>query len=288
MPSTTVTKHPNGTEIHFEEEAHLYFIPGNPVKFTSVTALVHDFFQEFDAPVVAEKVVRKQLRLNNKVLSTDQVKVLIDEKLAEWDDNKNIACAYGTRIHEYCEQLLLTLLEQNRLNQLKDYFLANPAPKSIEITQNLPADYDKETVVKQLATRKVYNLFQQLEFIATEQVVFSESLALAGTIDLLMKDPKTGVVYILDWKTNKKITTENRWQNGLGPIAHLEDCAISQYGLQLSVYQNLLVKEGYVHPDTKFVRQIIHLHPEEGIQMYNLSYYEKEVEDIIMASKQKK
>ena len=23
MPSTTVTKHPNGSEIHFEEEAHL-------------------------------------------------------------------------------------------------------------------------------------------------------------------------------------------------------------------------------------------------------------------------
>ena len=138
-----------------------------------------------------------------------------------------------------------------------------------------------------MATRKVYNLFQSLEFVSTEQVIFSESLALAGTIDLLMQDPKTGIVYILDWKTNKRISTENRWQKGLGPITHLEDCAISQYGLQLSVYQNLLVKEGYFRPDTQFVRQIIHLHPEEGIQMYNLAYYENEVEAIIAASKNK-
>ena len=284
MPSTTVTKHPNGSEIHFEEEAHLYFIPGKALKFTSVTALVNEYFQEFDAPAVAEKVVKKKLRVENKNLSYEEIKVLIVEKLAEWEANKNTACDYGTRIHEYCEKLLLTLQECKKKNQLQDYFQAHPVPRTPEIINNLAADYDKETVVKQLASRKVYNLFQKLEFVATEQVIFSESLALAGTIDLLMQDPKTGVVYILDWKTNKKISTENRWQNGLDPIAHLEDCAISHYGLQLSVYQNLLVKEGYFQPDTKFVRQIIHLHPEEGIQMYNLAYYENEVEAIIKAS----
>lgn len=285
MPSTTVTKHPNGSEIHFEEEAHLYFIPGKEVKFTSVTALVNDYFQKFDAPMVAEKVVKKQLRLENRTLSPKEVTVLVNEKLGEWEENKNKACDFGTRIHEYCENLLLTLFDEKKSNKLNAYFQAHPIPRLAEITADLPSDYDKERVVKQLASRKVYNLFQKFKFIATEQVIFSESLALAGTIDLLMSDPETGVVYILDWKTNKKISTENRWQNGLGPIAHLEDCAISHYGLQLSVYQNLLVKEGYFKPDTEFVRQIIHLHPEEGIKMYNLAYYENEVEDMIVASK---
>jgi len=285
MPSTTVSKHPNGSEIHFEEESHRYFIPGKDIKFTSVTALVNKNFQEFDAPAVAEKVVRKQLKREKQNLSLDEIKVLVDEKLAEWDANQNKACDFGTKIHEHCEHLLLTLVEQKKSNTLTDYFQAHPVPRLSEITTNLAGDYDKETVVKQLASRKVYNLFQKLEFIATEQVIFSESLALAGTIDLLMWDPSTGVVYILDWKTNKKISTENRWQNGLGPVAHLEDCAISHYGLQLSFYQNLLVKEGYFKPDTEFVRQIIHLHPEEGIKMYNLAYYENEVESIILSSK---
>jgi ATP-dependent exoDNAse (exonuclease V) beta subunit len=280
MPSTTISRHPNGSEIHFEEESHRYFIPGLALEFTSVTALIHRYFAEFDAPMVAEKMVRKQLRRENRQLSQEEVTTLIEAKLAEWENNKNQACDFGTRIHEFCEKLLLTLQSHKDSNQLIDYFKSHPVPRVSEIIPSTSA-YDKEDVVKLLASREVYTLFQRYEFLEAERVIFSVDLGLAGTIDLLMRDPKTGVVYILDWKTNKKISSENRWQKGLEPIDHLDDCAISHYGLQLSVYQYLLIEEGYFPPETTFVRQIIHLHQEEGIQIYNLGYYEREVEAIL-------
>jgi hypothetical protein len=64
---------------------------------------------------------------------------------------------------------------------------------------------------------------------------------------------------IYDWKRSKEIKAENRFQTGLGPLAHLPDCNYWHYSLQLNVYRWILetlygldVAEMYLlilHPD---------------------------------------
>jgi len=101
-----------------------------------------------------------------------------------------------------------------------------------------------------------------LDILGVEKIVFNPFLPrpIAGTIDLLARSRKNGDILILDWKTNKSIDQENRWDKyGLDPIKHIPDTALGHYECQLSLYQYLLVLGKYFPPETKFKRAIIHL-----------------------------
>ncbi len=103
---------------------------------------------------------------------------------------------------------------------------------------------------------------QGLDVLGVEKIVFNPFLPhpIAGTIDLLARSRKNGDILILDWKTNKSIDLENRWDKyGLDPIKHVPDTALGHYECQLSLYQYLLVLGKYFPPETKFKRAIIHL-----------------------------
>ena len=76
-----------------------------------------------------------------------------------------------------------------------------------------------------------------------ELVVFSESIRVAGTLDLLAvnrHDPSD--IALVDWKTNRKIKrTPFKGKRGIrGPGKRLGDCHLVKYGLQLSLYRYLL------------------------------------------------
>lgn len=67
---------------------------------------------------------------------------------------------------------------------------------------------------------------QGLDVLGVEKIVFNPFLPrpIAGTIDLLARSRKDGSILILDWKTNKSIDQENRWDKyGLDPIKHVPD-----------------------------------------------------------------
>ena len=77
------------------------------------------------------------------------------------------------------------------------------------------------------------NLFRQkLDILAVEKIVFNPFLPrpIAGTIDLLARSRKDGSVLVLDWKTNKSIDRENRWNKfGFDPIRHIPDTSLGHY-----------------------------------------------------------
>lgn len=103
---------------------------------------------------------------------------------------------------------------------------------------------------------------QGLDVLGVEKIVFNPFLPcpIAGTIDLLARSRKDGSMLILDWKTNKSIDQENRWNKfGLEPIGHVPDLNYWHYACQLSLYQYLLVLGKYVPAGTRFKRAIIHL-----------------------------
>ena len=111
---------------------------------------------------------------------------------------------------------------------------------------------------------------QGLDVLGVEKIVFNPFLPcpIAGTIDLLARSRKDGSILILDWKTNKSIDQENRWDKyGLDPIKHVPDLNYWHYACQLSLYQYLLTLGKYVPAGSKFKRAIIHL-TETGSKIY--------------------
>jgi ATP-dependent exoDNAse (exonuclease V) beta subunit len=96
-----------------------------------------------------------------------------------------------------------------------------------------------------------------------ELKIYSEKLKLAGTIDLLAFDNTKQRYYLLDWKTNKRITTRS-FNNKKGikePTLHIEDCHLHKYGLQMSLYRYLLKQEYNIDVEKQ---AIMHLTPKKA------------------------
>lgn len=235
MPATATATH-KGSTLIFTEHDHKYVIQNSPSVMVSSTGFIHHYFPEFDADTVSMKVAKK----NNPNLNQSELDNFARGLRSNWKANADQACAFGTKIHETCED-----------------FLGNQPYRNMAMTQ-------KELNVMNLGINKCHELLTRYELIDQEMMVFSEKYNLCGTIDLLMRDKVTGVVWILDWKTNKEIKTFNNWQKGLDPIKHLQDCNFNHYSLQLNLYQRILADEGYFPEGTVYNRAIIHLHEELG------------------------
>jgi ATP-dependent exoDNAse (exonuclease V) beta subunit len=280
MPATQTAINPQGYEIVFDEASHTYTtrlkckgpaISKNGavlrasgcdendktigiIKCTSGTSFVHHFFPEFDPDgIIASRKARE------RGVTADQIRF-------EWKQNAAEACAMGTRVHETCADVL-----KNRRDLFGNFDFRNK-PKTPEEQMIMAAGFEAATEVK-----------NKFEILGIEQIVFDIDVQIAGTIDLLARDNDT--VWILDWKTNKKIEFENHYKensHALYPISHLYNCSGVQYGLQLSTYEFLMKKAGYFNRNQKFRRGIFHLTP-NGYKFYELPDYAMEVRDMAIA-----
>ena len=103
-----------------------------------------------------------------------------------------------------------------------------------------------------------------------EHMVYLKSAGICGQSDLVEVADDT--VHITDYKTNKKIdkTSFVNWEGVskkmLGPVAHLDDCNLNHYNLQLSIYMYIILKH---NPNLKPGKLIIH----------HISFHEKEETD---------
>ena len=268
MPATQSAKNPQGYEIEFDEAAHLYTTKLKAplsahnetekvigiLKYTSCTTFVHHFFPQFDSDgAIASR------KASERGVSAEQIRF-------EWKQNAAEACAMGTRVHETCEDVL-----KDRRDLFGNYDFRNE-PKSDEERMIMAAGFEAAKEVK-----------SRFEILGIEQIVFDVDIRIAGTIDLLARDGDT--VWILDWKTNKKIDFTNNFKTNslaLHPISHLPNCSGTQYGLQLSTYEWLMKKAGYFKPCQKFRRAIFHLTP-NGYKFYELPDYSIEVRDMAIS-----
>ena len=247
MPATSTATH-KGVTITFTEADHKYETPDFD-DFVSSSGIIHQFFPEFDSEAISERIAAKRgktpLQLRN-----------------EWKANADAACDYGTRCHEVAEYIFT-----DRLSEL--HTPRNP----------------KEQNTFAVAWNAVQMLKEQYQSIGCELIVFSERLRVCGTLDLLMYDPATNTVLILDWKTNREIKQSAfKGEKGFAPIQHLENCNYHHYSLQLSIYEFLMRHEGYYPPDTKYRRALIHLTETEPI-WYELPCRQFEVSQMLLYHK---
>tara|TARA_R110000824_G_scaffold73220_4_gene186487 strand:+ start:10894 stop:11664 length:771 start_codon:yes stop_codon:yes gene_type:complete len=200
--------------IKYYDKPHEYYIDG--VGMLSATRLIGRFKQEFDSDYWADRKAKER-------------KITKEEILKEWKYKADYACEKGTLFHDYAE------------NYLNNKIFPYPKDKVIGILGN----NDVEEAFNKLVT--LFNKFYQESYgklipIKSELIVGDEELGICGMVDQLFWNNKTNELQIWDWKTNKEIKRNNRWQKFKEPISHLDVCEFNTYSLQLSLYRFIIEK----------------------------------------------
>jgi hypothetical protein len=146
----------------------------------------------------------------------------------EWEYKKDCGLCLGTVVHNY--------LENRWFNKV--FPISDPCYHKLVNDENFK-DKLMDTIH---SARSFYNDHKHLVPVRAEFIVYDEEWGVAGQIDLLAMDPKTEQLYIIDYKTDDKITTENSYQKLRGPLNHLDECSLNEYSLQLNMYKVMLEK----------------------------------------------
>lgn len=206
----------------FFEEDHHYEYKGKRVGI-SVTRLIEDYCNEFNAEEVAEKVAIKNYKTN---LDTGSfLPDTIEKVLKEWQYKNKFACEKGSTCHEYAQ----SLWSGKEYRQL--YF--DDSEEYLEAVSHIQ--------VQALSFCEDYQ--DRLEHLADEFVVGSEEYNIASAIDHLFINKLTGELVLVDYKTNSDIHKSEKYAKNMKvPLQHMKDFTLNHYYIQLSIYKYLLEK----------------------------------------------
>lgn len=233
--------------LFFDEGPHKYTDTlGN--EYRSVTTLIGDYYNHFNADYWAHKKAREQGK------SEKQIR-------AEWDRIKDEACERGTKTHNGIEDAIKEVSKfkncirylndtgSGRVITIADVPALIPTPLNIE-------EFKDATQNKYPEIYRVFDFYTEKGYIIYSEIgAFLIDYLISGTIDIFCYRPTDFV--ILDWKTNRdglkfeagyykkdKSTIPNQltneWikkkQSMLPPLNHLDDCNGMHYTMQLSLY----------------------------------------------------
>lgn len=272
-------------DFKFFENGHYYEYKGKRVGI-SVTRFIEQYFNEFDAQAVAEKVATKnkknydyatiQLKYYNPlVLGYDGCRekynelqemikqpTTVQEVLDEWDYKNKFACAKGSTCHEYA---------QTRWS--KELWIPLEFDKSVE--------YNKAVYKIIQQADRFYNDYQdRLEHLADEFVVGSSEYDICSAIDHLFINKLTGGLVLVDYKTNSDIHKTEKYAKDMKvPLSHLKDYTLNHYFIQLSIYKYLVEKYTNLKIEEMFI--VYFSENIENYEIIEIPYLKKEVEKIL-------
>ena len=191
---------------------------------------IKEYFKElqFDAQKHSYEVRGKPLTSVSKTISKFVEKVDFDkiagfiakkrgitkaEVLAEWNAKKVASCNQGTSVHIFGE----------------NYFKGKEPTNGFE--QAIVKFWD--------------NIPEYIEPFLFELQMFSETLGIAGTSDIILFNKRTGKFILADYKTNIDLFKNYKGKTLLPPFDNLLDSPYNKYQLQLSLYQLLFEQCGY-------------------------------------------
>ena len=219
--------------IIFEADTHSYVSidPADNTKWVSVTTLLGALKQPFDSKAIATKCSQNQKKTNKwKGMSVEAIQ-------QAWKNEADRACTLGNWYHDQREQDIIGC------NTIVRHEVELPVIKPL-----------LDGTGKKLAP-----LQKLINGIYPEHMVYLKSTGICGQSDLV--EVVNDTVHITDYKTNKKIdkTSFVNWEGVskkmLGPVAHLDDCNLNHYNLQLSIYMYIILKH---NPNLKPGKLIIH------------------------------
>ncbi len=206
--------------IKFIEKGHSYtnVDENEDFKWVSVTSLIGQFKEKFDALAISEKCSTGK---NPKYKGID-ASVIRDM----WSKENKRATDLGSWYHNQREADMLQFKTVTR--------------DGVEIPIVSPI-IDKD--VKFAPSQRIDN------GLYPEHFVYLKSASICGQADRVEVVNHRLDVY--DYKTNKEIKTRGHqfWDGSrkmmLGPVKHLEDCEFNHYALQLSTYMFIMAKHNY-------------------------------------------
>jgi hypothetical protein len=206
--------------IKFEEKGHKYtnVDPKDDFQWVSVTKLVGQFKEKFDAPKVAERCSKgKNPKYKGKP---------VEEILEMWDRERDRSTDLGSWYHNQRERDMLQFKTITR-DGIELPIVKPTVDKAVKFAQS-----------------------QKIEAgVYPELLVYLRSANICGQADKIEIINSTVNVY--DFKTNKEVKREGyTFYDGskkmmLGPVRHLEDCEFNHYALQLSIYMYVICKHNY-------------------------------------------
>ena len=115
----------------------------------------------------------------------------------------------------------------------------------------------------------------------TEWMIYDEKVKLAGSVDMVYKNPD-GTIDIYDWKRAKEISAVNNFrERGLSPaLSHITHSNFWHYSLQLNVYKTIIERNYGLKVRNLF---LVQLHPDSEVNNYKLypcADLSKEVDDM--------
>lgn len=227
-------------EIIFDEEKHIYTVDDQ--RYISVTQNIANFFPKFDL-----KKISLIYAINHNI---DQNSVI-----EKWENEGKEAAEFGTNIHRYIECKLL----KREFRKLKT---------------------EKEKIYCENINIWLEKFLKYFRVVDVEKIVFSPRYKLAGSIDAIFQNMKTGKYCVIDWKSNKKIEFKNKWQNCLNGLEMFEACSYIKFMIQINSYLRILKEEKYYNFQQKPELKIIHI-TKEGIKSINIPILNKKILNII-------
>lgn len=185
------------------------------ISWLSVTSLISNFKQPFDADKIAAKSAKSK-KSKWYGMTPEDIK-------AAWKAEALRATTLGTWYHNQREADICGL------DNMERHGATIPVFKPLE----------KEGI-KFSPNQKLSN------GVYPEHMVYLKSAGICGQSDLV--EVINGVVHITDYKTNKEIKVEGytNWegisQKMSPPVSHLDDCHLNHYALQLSMYMFIILK----------------------------------------------
>lgn len=204
----------------FYEDEHYYTYKGERVSL-SATKLIEEYSQPFDSDKWAPISAKKQ-------------GITVEEILKQWETGNQISQVKGTFLHKYMEDGIACKYFHYSPDIVKKQFgydVLNP-PKGNSI-------WDKAVILMDAFLESIKG---RLIPIRSELVVGDPEYDIAGMVDQLFWNEKTGQLEIWDWKTNKEIKMENKYQKMKGFLSTYDDCHFIHYSLQLNIYKHIIQK----------------------------------------------
>lgn len=227
----------NFNKIKFHDDIHKYFIGDK--NLISVTTVLHKYQEEFDSYYWSNA-------------KKDELGMTQEEVLAYWKALNIKSQIKGSAVHNYAE-----LLFNNKIYKYDDELTLQKL--GVE-NHNILVSRGEKTIKEEFEIVKTYvdnfynDSFGKLIPIKTEFVVFDEEWELAGMMDILFWNVKKQCFQIWDYKTNKEINLNSKYNKKLKHLfSDLDDCEYSIYCLQLSTYKRILERNTSIKIDGMYL-----------------------------------
>lgn len=292
--------HPRDQYLVFDEPTHKYTILLDPhSQYTSATTFVHSHFPHFDQDDVIAKILRNP---KHKSPDSKYFNMTAENIRESWRQNAAQASELGTQLHFEIECFYNADLVE--CTEDAEEYGAQQAQQEVTLFPynhtHLLAAYDPTDVDPLVCESPEWSFFLQfvrdfphMEPYRTEWMIFDEDLKIAGSIDMVFRDSRTGTLAIYDWKRAKEIKTVSfNHACATSPLLkNIPDSNFWHYSLQLNLYKAILHRKYNVVVDDLYLIRLHDNNPNktyDRIACYNLQpQVELLFEDLLLKHRMK-